>query len=66
MTEPRDWIESPRPRCFGGLSLDRLFITTARIGLSESDLAGQPLAGGLSSCPVGVAGAAARPFVPRC
>ena len=32
---------------FGGPDLDELYITTARTGLTESDLAGQPYAGGL-------------------
>jgi hypothetical protein len=32
---------------FGGPRLDRLFVTSARIGLSEQQLAEQPLAGGL-------------------
>jgi L-arabinonolactonase len=31
--------------CFGGGSLDRLFATTARIGLDDADLAAQPTAG---------------------
>jgi sugar lactone lactonase YvrE len=54
----------PTSCCFGGPGLDRLFITTARIGLSEADLAGQPLAGSLFSCPVGVTGPAVRRFGP--
>lgn len=33
--------------CFGGHALDRLFISTARAGLSEAELAAQPLAGAL-------------------
>lgn len=32
---------------FGGKALDQLFITTARIGLTEAELARQPLAGSL-------------------
>lgn len=31
--------------CFGGPSLDRLFVTSARVGLSEQALAHEPLAG---------------------
>jgi sugar lactone lactonase YvrE len=33
--------------CFGGRALDRLFVSTARAGLSEAALAAQPLAGAL-------------------
>jgi len=33
--------------CFGGKHLDTLYITTARVGLDEAQLAAQPLAGGL-------------------
>jgi xylono-1,5-lactonase len=32
---------------FGGANLDRLFVTTARVGLSDARLAAEPLAGGL-------------------
>lgn len=46
--------------CFGGELLDRLFVTTARQGLSSIDLANEPLAGsvfeihghGASGCPM--------------
>jgi sugar lactone lactonase YvrE len=33
--------------CFGGANLDTLYITTARVGLSDEQLASAPLAGGL-------------------
>ena len=33
--------------CFGGVGLDRLFVTSARVGLSAEQLAAQPLAGAL-------------------
>jgi sugar lactone lactonase YvrE len=52
----------PTSCCFGGPGLDRLFITTARVGLSEADLAGQPLSGSIFSCAVGVSGRAASRF----
>lgn len=41
---------------FGGAGLDRLYITTARKGLSAEELAAQPLAGGLFACNPGVRG----------
>jgi sugar lactone lactonase YvrE len=52
----------PTSCCFGGPGLDRLFVTTARIGLSEADLSRQPLAGSVFSCAVGVAGVPVRRF----
>lgn len=47
-----------RPTClaFGGRDLKTLYITTARWGLTEATLAGQPLAGGLFAVQVDVAG----------
>jgi sugar lactone lactonase YvrE len=48
---------------FGGPNLDELYITTARIGLTESDLAEQPHAGGLFRARPGVAGVAAFEFM---
>ena len=44
--------------CFGGADLDELFITTAREGLSDADLAAQPLAGSVFRCQPGVRGLA--------
>ncbi|ULL13208.1 SMP-30/gluconolactonase/LRE family protein [Paenibacillus sp. H1-7] len=41
---------------FGGPNNDELYITTARTGISEESLAGQPLAGGLFRVKPGVAG----------
>lgn len=41
---------------FGGDGLDTLFITTAREGLSDTDLAAEPLAGGVFSCHPGAVG----------
>lgn len=40
----------PTSCCFGGENLDRLFITTARTGLTENELRQQPLAGSLFTC----------------
>ena len=43
--------------CFGGPSLDRLFATTARVGLDEADLVAQPTAGAIFvASDVGAAG----------
>lgn len=47
---------------FGGERLDRLYITTARIGLGEAELAAQPHAGGLFCAAVGVRGLPANMF----
>lgn len=41
---------------FGGNGLDRMFVTSARIGLSEGQLAKEPLAGGLFEIDPGVVG----------
>ncbi len=47
---------------FGGPELDTLFITTARDGLTEAQLASQPLAGGLFALRPGVRGLPAPEF----
>lgn len=48
--------------CFGGDGLDRLFVTSARAGLSEAQLAAQPLAGALFELlEPGVCGLPGRP-----
>ena len=47
---------------FGGPNLDVLYITTARIGLSPTDLATQPQAGGLFKTQPGVRGVPAYEF----
>ena len=41
---------------FGGVDLGVLYITTVRYGLSEADLAEQPLAGGIFALDAGVKG----------
>ncbi|MDG0792689.1 SMP-30/gluconolactonase/LRE family protein [Cohnella ginsengisoli] len=48
---------------FGGERLDRLYITTARVGLGEAELAAQPHAGGLFCADVGVRGLPAAEYV---
>lgn len=42
--------------CFGGAALDTLYVTTVRYGLNESQLAAQPLAGGIFAIDAGVRG----------
>jgi len=49
--------------CFAGASLDRLFVTTARQGLSDAQKAAEPLAGALFEVDAqGVRGLPGRPF----
>jgi sugar lactone lactonase YvrE len=59
-------IEVPTARptscAFGGAQLERLYITSARVGLAEADLAVQPNAGGLFMTLPGVPGIADVPF----
>lgn len=50
-------VSHPTSVAFGGPRLTELFVTTARIGLSDSTLAAEPLSGGLFRCAAGVAGA---------
>lgn len=62
LSELRLPVQRPTSCAFGGAGLDRLFITSARIGLTESELAAQPYAGGLFMTLPGVAGIADLPF----
>jgi xylono-1,5-lactonase len=48
--------------CFAGPKLDRLFVTSARIGLLPQQLDKEPLAGGLFEVTPGVAGLPTEPF----
>lgn len=67
-TEPRPVAEirlpvsRPTSCCFGGPDLATLFITSARDGLSDRDLAVEPEAGRLFACRPGVSGPAGQPF----
>lgn len=47
---------------FGGDRLDRMFVTSARIGLSDAQLAKEPLAGGLFEIDPGVTGLPTQQF----
>ncbi len=40
---------------FGGVNLDQMFVTTARLGLTEDQLKEAPLSGGLFRIDAGVA-----------
>ncbi|MES2056025.1 MAG: SMP-30/gluconolactonase/LRE family protein [Pseudomonadota bacterium] len=53
-----------RPTCpvFGGPALDRMFVTSATVGLDAEALAAQPMAGGLLSFDPGVRGVAPARF----
>jgi sugar lactone lactonase YvrE len=60
-------IEIPAPNvtccCFGGANLDTLYVTTARIGLSDEQLVAAPLTGGVFAVTgLGVAGRASTRF----
>ncbi len=49
-------VSQPSCVAFGGENLDLLFVTSARVGLSEEQLAAEPLAGSLLVYDVGVRG----------
>jgi xylono-1,5-lactonase len=55
-------VARPTSCAFGGRDLDRLYITSASIGLDESALEMQPNAGGLFMITPGVRGLADAPF----
>ena len=59
-------IDVPCPNvtscCFGGEDLDELWITTARIGMSDEELAEHPHAGGVFVAKPGVSGFACTPM----
>ena len=56
-----------RPTCpaFGGAALDRLFVSTARVGLSDEALRDQPTAGGVFAAAPGHRGLPEHRFVTR-
>lgn len=51
-------VEQPSSCAFGGPDLATLYVTSARVGLSEAALAAQPMAGGLFAFDPGVKGQA--------
>ncbi|MGI8611088.1 MAG: SMP-30/gluconolactonase/LRE family protein [Sphingomicrobium sp.] len=55
-------VARPTSCAFGGRDLDRLYITSANVGLDEAALAAQPQAGGLFVASPGVRGVAEIPF----
>ena len=55
-------VSRPTSCAFGGINLDRLYITSARIGLDEQQLSKEPQAGGLFMVTPGVKGIAERAF----
>jgi len=55
-------VAQPTYPAFGGPELDRLYVTSARIGIEAAGLARQPLAGGLFAFDPGVKGIAERRF----
>jgi sugar lactone lactonase YvrE len=55
-------VQRPTSCAFGGAGLKTLFITSARRDLEGTELARQPLAGGLFAADVGVQGIAELPF----
>lgn len=55
-------VQRPTSCAFGGVELDRLFITSASRGLTPEQLAAQPSAGGLFMTMPGVTGVAELPF----
>ena len=57
-------VDQPTSCTFGGDAGDVLFITTARLGLTDEQLAAEPLAGSVLACRPGYRGQAAYAF--RC
>jgi sugar lactone lactonase YvrE len=55
-------VQRPTSCTFGGPDLDRLFVTSARIGLDDAALAAQPYAGGLFVLQPGASGVADTQF----
>lgn len=58
-------VSQPSSCCFGGPDRDVLFITSARVGLSEADLAAEPAAGAVFAMRTDTAGAPVRRYAGR-
>ena len=55
-------VQRPTSCCFGGPDLDKLYVTSASLGIEEDSLAMQPCAGGLFLLETGARGVAQVPF----
>lgn len=55
-------VQRPTSCAFGGLNLDRLYVTSARLGVEEDALKMQPWAGGLFLVDAGARGVAEKEF----
>lgn len=55
-------VQRPTSCAFGGDKLDTLFVTSARVRLSDRELSEQPLAGAVFALDVGVSGHPTPPF----
>lgn len=55
-------VEQPSSCAFGGDGLTTLYVTSARVGLSDEALAAQPLAGSLFAIETGIRGLRLPPF----
>jgi sugar lactone lactonase YvrE len=55
-------VQRPTSCCFGGPDLDKLYVTSASLGIEEDSLAMQPCAGGLFLLEPGARGVAQVPF----
>jgi len=55
-------VQRPTSVAFGGPDLDRLYVTSARVGLDDAAIAVQPSAGGLFMLEPGVSGIAEQRF----
>ncbi len=62
LREVRVPVQRPTSCAFGGAGLDRLYVTSARIGLDAAALERQPQAGGVFALQPGVTGLVDRPF----
>jgi xylono-1,5-lactonase len=62
LTEVALPVSQPTSPTFGGPALDQMFVTSARVGLTDDALSMQPNAGGLFMFEPGVVGLSERPF----